>query len=81
MYEYLVTREGVAKNMISDATFALKAEKVKNQINQMGKELVIRGFLPKEIVDKNYDSYLPKIYVKYLNKNKAFKCSWNSAKV
>ena len=71
MYEYLVTREGVAKNMISDATFALKAEKVKNQINQMGKELVKRGFLPKEIVDKNYDSYLPKIYVKYLNKNKA----------
>ena len=71
MYEYLVTRGGVAKNMISDSAFALKMEKVKNQINQMGKELVKRGFLPKEIVDKNYDSYLPKIYVKYLNKNKA----------
>ena len=71
MYEYFVTRGGVAKNMISDATFALKAEKVKSQINAMGKELAKRGLLPKEIVDKNYDSYLPRIYIKHLDKNMA----------
>jgi len=71
MKEYYNTRGAVAKNMISDSAFALRAEKVKNQINQMGHELAKRGFLPKEIIDKNYDSYLPRLYIRHLDKNMA----------
>ena len=64
VYKFLTTR-GASPSMIVDPEVRKAAILAKEEINKQGKRLVAAGFMTKESLDKNYDQYVPRLYMYY----------------
>lgn len=71
VYEYFTTKNGIATT-IRNAAVRRNAVKAKDIINRISTDLAARGMLPQEVVEENYDQYLPRLYLKYLMEPKAW---------
>ena len=67
VYTYLTTKDAKS-DIIVDTQARINAKDVKQTIEKIGNQLVKRKLLPQEILDQNKGSYLPRLYLKYLNK-------------
>jgi hypothetical protein len=64
VYKFLTTR-GASPSMIVDPEVRKAAIRAKEEINKQGKRLVDAGFMTQESLDKNYDQYVPRLYMYY----------------
>ncbi len=64
VYKFLTTRNA-SPSMIVDPEVRKAAILAKEEINKQGKRLVAAGFMTKESLDKNYDQYVPRLYMYY----------------
>ena len=66
-----LTDKDVSPSTISNSELRPAAINLKSTIQDIGNQLVKRGILPKEVVEANKGSYLPTVYLKYIDKDKA----------
>ena len=64
VYKFLTTRNA-SPSMIVDPEVRKAAIRAKEEINKQGKRLVDAGFMTQESLDKNYDQYVPRLYMYY----------------
>ena len=64
VYKFLTTRNA-SPSMIVDPEVRKAAILAKEEINKQGKRLVAAGFMTQESLDKNYDQYVPRLYMYY----------------
>jgi predicted GNAT family acetyltransferase len=64
VYKFLTTR-GASPSMIVDPEVRKAAVRAKEEINKQGKRLVDAGFMTQESLEKNYDQYVPRLYLYY----------------
>jgi hypothetical protein len=64
VYNYLTTRDA-NPSMIADEKIRAAAVQVKQEINRTAQEMVDKGLLSQESMDKYYDRYLPRMYLYY----------------
>lgn len=67
IYEYLTTR-GAQPDRISDAKARRASVEVKSLINEIGDELVRQNLLSQTERNRFIDSYLPRVYMAYIDK-------------
>ena len=67
VFSYL-TNKTAKSDIIIDPITRNNAIDVKTTIEKIGNELVKRKLLPQQVIDQNKGSYLPRLYLKYLNK-------------
>jgi len=65
IYEYLTTRDA-DPNMIANDEAREIAVAAKQAIRTMGKQLVARGLMTQEALDKYDDQYLPRLYASFI---------------
>jgi hypothetical protein len=63
-YTFLTTRDA-DPNIIADENVRKASIEVKKEINRTAQEMVSKGFLSQESLDKYYDQYLPRMYLYY----------------
>jgi hypothetical protein len=63
-YTFLTTRDA-NPNIITDENVRKASIEVKKEINRTAQEMVTKGFLSQESLDKYYDQYLPRMYLYY----------------
>jgi hypothetical protein len=63
-YTFLTTRDA-DPNIITDENVRKASIEVKKEINRTAQEMVSRGVLSQESLDKYYDQYLPRMYLHY----------------
>ena len=63
-YTFLTTRDA-DPNIITDENVRKASIEVKKEINRTAQEMVDKGFLSQESLDKYYDQYLPRMYLYY----------------
>lgn len=68
IFSYLTTKGAIVPNL--PPALQKAAADVKRQINQIGDNMVARGMLSQESLDEYKDSYLPRLYMKYLLEGK-----------
>jgi len=68
IFSYLTTKGAIAPNL--PPALQKAAVEVKKQINEIGENMVSRGMLSQESLDEYKDSYLPRLYMKYLLEGK-----------
>lgn len=66
-----LTNKDISPSTISNSQLRPAAINLKSTIQDIGNQLVKRGILPKEVVEANKGSYLPSVYLKYIDKDKA----------
>ena len=64
VYTYLTTRDADS-NTITDEKVRAAAVQVKQEINRTAQEMVDKGLLSQESLEKYYDRYLPRMYLYY----------------
>lgn len=64
VYKFLTTRNA-SPSMIVDPAVRMAAVRAKEEINKQGKRLVDAGFMTQESLNKNYDQYVPRLYMYY----------------
>jgi len=72
VYDYLTTR-GATTGRISDHKLRSIAKRIKDTINYTGDQLVARGLLDQEARDHYRDQYLPRMYLRHMLDDQAFK--------
>jgi hypothetical protein len=65
IYDYLTTA-GAEPDAIEDAAARAKAAEAKAEIDRMGRELVDLGILSEQQYEAHKDSYLPRLYLRFL---------------
>ena len=63
-YTFLTTRDA-DPSIIADENVRKASIEVKKEINRTAQEMVDKGFLSQESLDKYYDQYLPRMYLYY----------------
>ena len=63
-YAFLTTRDA-KPSTITDENVRKASVEVKKEINRTAQEMVDKGFLSQESLDKYYDQYLPRMYLYY----------------
>jgi hypothetical protein len=63
-YTFLTTRDA-NPNIITDENVRKASIEVKKEINRTAQEMVTKGFLSQESLDKYFDQYLPRMYLYY----------------
>ena len=63
-YTFLTTRDA-NPNIITDENVRKASIEVKKEINRTAQEMVTKGFLSQESLNKYYDQYLPRMYLYY----------------
>lgn len=79
-YEYLTNINGDATT-ITDSTVRHHAVAVKKLINKTGRAMVDKSIIPQESFDKYAGQYLPRVYLKYLLGESAFRSLGTGAKI
>lgn len=64
--KYLIGEKGAES--IKDINVRNQAKELREAIDFIGDSLVKRNILPKDVVDKNKETYLPRMYLKFLDK-------------
>ena len=65
VYEYLTTRDA-DENDIVDAKVRESAVRAKQIIEQVGEQLVARGFIDPAVMEAHRGAYLPRLYLKHM---------------
>lgn len=65
IYAYLTT-SGARPESISEAAYRAPAERVKRQIDVIGRALVSKGVIDQASYEKYRDAYLPRLYLKHV---------------
>ncbi len=68
VFNYLTA--GGSLESITDASVRNSAKEAKKLIQSIGLEAVRRGWLPSAVYEENKDTYLPRVYLKYLIEKK-----------
>ncbi len=68
VFNYLTA--GGSLESITDASVRNSAKEAKKLIQSVGLEAVRRGWLPSAVYEENKDTYLPRVYLKYLIERK-----------